>query len=344
MQTAVQKIQSKIMFLPARPPFMIDKDVAQAYEITTNKLNRAANRNPERFPDDFRFQLTKKEESHLNLKFQSGTSSWGGRRKPTLAYTREGCHMVATVLNTPRAVEHSIMIIRAFSALDRLKEDAHKESAYLQMLILMNKRLDRIEEKIDSKTYQRPHGKVVPLFGERPGAPEIKKPSKQLRTKSRLARLGLENEVRFLLEAERSYTEIAGILAEMGIATSTSAVQRYAAYLMKKPAKKSYEVQEFIVHLRENKNMTYSEIAEQMKTSRQRIHQIYTKTTANTEITARIKYLLAKRNEKVKDFAQRIGCKYQLVLAVIAQRSNKHTIRVAIAKGLGLPYSELWGE
>jgi len=82
------------MFLPARPPFMIDKDVAQVYEITTRKLNQAVNRNPERFPDDFRFQLTKKEESHLNLKFQSGTSSWGGRRKPILAYTREGCHMV----------------------------------------------------------------------------------------------------------------------------------------------------------------------------------------------------------------------------------------------------------
>lgn len=67
---------------------MLDSDLAQLYEVKTSELNKAVSRNKDRFPSDFMFQLTLKETT--NLKFQIGTSSsWGGRRKPSYAFTEQ---------------------------------------------------------------------------------------------------------------------------------------------------------------------------------------------------------------------------------------------------------------
>jgi len=347
----IQKIQSKIMVLPDRPPFMIDEDVAGVYGISTKKLNQAVNRNPERFPEDFRFQLTHDDVKKLNLekkvilRSQSVTSSWGGRRTLPWAYTREGCHMISTVLNTPRAIDQSIIIIRAFSALEQFAEAAYEASNLLQMILLVHNRLERIEKKIDNEIYQHPQGKVVPLFKGQPLPTQIKRPRKYRKVKHRFARMGVEEEVKFLLEAERTYKEIAAILIEMGVKTSKSAVQRYAMYLQDTEGElkpKSQEVQEFVVYLRDHKGLTYQEIAEKLKFSRQRAHQIHQEATTDTEPTARIKYLLTQRGEKANAFAERIGYKYQTVLAVINQRSKGRAVRAAIAKGLGLEYFDLW--
>ncbi|MBQ6753311.1 MAG: ORF6N domain-containing protein [Clostridia bacterium] len=96
---------------------MLDSDLANLYNVETKNLNKAANRNIERFPEDFRFRLTKEE--YENLRFQIGTSSenkseHGGRRYYPYAYTEQGIAMLASVLHTEIAVQASVNIMRAF--------------------------------------------------------------------------------------------------------------------------------------------------------------------------------------------------------------------------------------
>ncbi len=93
---------------------ILDSDLAAIYGVETKNLNKAIQRNRTRFPADFMFQLAREEVG--NLKFQIGTSSggWGGRRKLPYAFTEHGAIMAATVLNSPRAVEMSVFVVRAF--------------------------------------------------------------------------------------------------------------------------------------------------------------------------------------------------------------------------------------
>ncbi|GBC62910.1 hypothetical protein DENIS_3894 [Desulfonema ishimotonii] len=64
-ELTVQEIRSEIINLPGRPPVMPDRDLAEIYETKTKQVNEAAKRNPDRFPDDFRFQLTKEDVETL---------------------------------------------------------------------------------------------------------------------------------------------------------------------------------------------------------------------------------------------------------------------------------------
>jgi len=82
---------------------MLDEDLAELYGVTTGDLNKAVSRNIARFPDDFMFQLTKEEFD--NLFFQTGTSSWGGRRKPPSAFTEQGVAMLSGILHSERAIK-----------------------------------------------------------------------------------------------------------------------------------------------------------------------------------------------------------------------------------------------
>jgi hypothetical protein len=97
---------------------MLDKDLAMLYKVRTKNLNKAVKRNIERFPEDFMFQLTKEEVA--NLRFQFGTSSWGGRRYLPVVFTQEGVAMLSSVLNSKRAVLVNIQIMRAFVSLRRI--------------------------------------------------------------------------------------------------------------------------------------------------------------------------------------------------------------------------------
>lgn len=118
----MQIILSKIKSLPERPPFMLDSDIAMVYGSTTSRINQAVKRNPERFPEDFVFRLTKKEAESCGFEITDcdfKTDGRGGRRKPIYGFTREGCNMLSTVLNTPVAIARSIQIMRAFSAMER---------------------------------------------------------------------------------------------------------------------------------------------------------------------------------------------------------------------------------
>lgn len=101
---------------------MIDKDLAELYQVTTGNLNKAVLRNVKRFPEDFMFQLTKEEFDQLksNLIFQTGTSNWGGTRKLPYAFTEQGLAMLSGVLNSDIAIQVSINIMRAFVAMRQL--------------------------------------------------------------------------------------------------------------------------------------------------------------------------------------------------------------------------------
>ncbi len=103
---------------------MLDADLAALYGATTKRLNEQVARNPERFPSDFMFELINQEVAILKSQF--ATSSWGGKRKGPLAFTEHGALMAAMVLNSPRATEISVYVVRAFVELrDTLV--AHKE-------------------------------------------------------------------------------------------------------------------------------------------------------------------------------------------------------------------------
>jgi hypothetical protein len=92
---------------------MLDKDLAVLYGVTTGNLNKAVQRNLGRFPNDFMFQTTKEEFD--NLMFQIGISSWGGTRKLPFCFTEHGVAMLSSVLNSDRAINVNINIIRIFS-------------------------------------------------------------------------------------------------------------------------------------------------------------------------------------------------------------------------------------
>jgi ORF6N domain-containing protein len=97
---------------------MLDVDLAELYGVSPRRLNEQVRRNRHRFPQDFVFYL---EFTELrNLKSQFATSSWGGKRKPPLAFTEHGAIMAATILNSPRAVEMSVYVVRAFVKLKKV--------------------------------------------------------------------------------------------------------------------------------------------------------------------------------------------------------------------------------
>ena len=93
---------------------MLDSDLAEVYGVETRRINEAAKRNPIRFPPAYSFQLMPDEWN--NLMSQSATSSLGhgGRRKLPRAFTEHGAVMLATVLNSERAIQASIAVVDAF--------------------------------------------------------------------------------------------------------------------------------------------------------------------------------------------------------------------------------------
>jgi hypothetical protein len=122
---SVEVVATKILAIRGKR-VMLDKDLAELYEVKTRDLNKAVKRNKDRFPEDFMYQLTREEVT--NLKFQFGTSSWGGTRKPPCVFTEQGVAMLSSVLNSERAIQVNIAIMRAFVKLRQVLL-THKELA-----------------------------------------------------------------------------------------------------------------------------------------------------------------------------------------------------------------------
>jgi len=113
-----QEIIEKKIYLIRGTNVMLDKDLAELYGVETRVLIQAVKRNIERFPEDFMFQLTKEEFE--NLRSQIVTSSWGGRRYLPYAFTEQGVAMLSSVLNSKRAIQVNIAIMRVFVNIRRL--------------------------------------------------------------------------------------------------------------------------------------------------------------------------------------------------------------------------------
>ena len=138
---AIEAIASRIVVLRGER-VMLDSDLAALYGVTIKRLNEQVKRNLARFPSDFTFQLTREEWGFLRSQFATLEAGRGQHRKYLpYAFTEHGAIMAAMVLNSPRATEVSVYVVRAFVELrDTLV--AHKELA---------KRLDELESRLERK-------------------------------------------------------------------------------------------------------------------------------------------------------------------------------------------------
>ncbi len=127
-----ERIVGRIFVMRGRK-VMLDRDLAELYGVETKVLNQAVRRNIDRFPDDFMFKLNKEElndwtsqfvissnDNDKNLRSQIVTSSWGGHRYGSYAFTEQGVAMLSCVLKSNMAINASIQIIRTFTKLREL--------------------------------------------------------------------------------------------------------------------------------------------------------------------------------------------------------------------------------
>ena len=133
-----QEIIERKIYLIRGHKVMLSMDLAELYGVPVKRLNEQVKRNIKRFPDDFIFQLN--YEEYKILKSQIATSRWGGaRRANPYAFTEQGVAMLSSVLNSERAIQVNIAIMRAFVKLRQVLS-THKELAH---------KLNELERKIE---------------------------------------------------------------------------------------------------------------------------------------------------------------------------------------------------
>ena len=134
-----QRVEKKIYIIRGQK-VILDRDLAELYGVTTGNLNKAVNRNLERFPGDFMFKLTSEEAGYL--RFQFGSLKRGAHFKYfPYAFTEQGVAMLSSVLRSKRAIQVNIAIMRAFVKLRQILS-THKELA---------QKLNELEKKYDSQ-------------------------------------------------------------------------------------------------------------------------------------------------------------------------------------------------
>jgi len=141
---------------------IVDADLAALYDVPTKRFNEAIKRNLAKFPADFMFVLTDEEFAALRSQFATSNNKRGGRRYAPLVFTEHGALMAAMLINSPRAVEISVYVVRAFVQLRELVS-SHRELA---------KHLDNLEQKSPSPRLptrrlqpQHPHPAETSLRG-----------------------------------------------------------------------------------------------------------------------------------------------------------------------------------
>jgi len=170
----VERIERSILLIRGHK-VMLDADLAVLYAVSTKRLNEQVRRNRSRFPGDFMFQLTGEEVRSLRSQFATSKKGRGGRRYAPLVFTEQGIAMLSTVLNSERAIQVNIEIMRAFV---RLREmiATHKDLA---------RKLEALEKKYDA------HFKVVfDAIRELMARPEPNKRKIGFLVKERAARYG----------------------------------------------------------------------------------------------------------------------------------------------------------
>ena len=120
---------------------MIDRDLAFLYEVQTRVLNQSVRRNKERFPDDFMFQLTNEEAKNWKSQIVISNKEKMGLRKRPLAFTEHGILMLSSVLNSEKAIQVNIQIMRAFTQLRRMLLANHG----------LKRKIEEMERKYDKQ-------------------------------------------------------------------------------------------------------------------------------------------------------------------------------------------------
>jgi hypothetical protein len=137
----IEVIEKKIILIRGHK-VLLDSDLASLYDVETFNLNKAVKRNIDRFPEDFMFQLTREEAE--SLRFQFGISKKegrGGRRYLPYAFTEQGVAMLSSLLNSDRAVQVNIEIMRAFVQLRQM----------LSSNVELSRKLKTLENKYDAQ-------------------------------------------------------------------------------------------------------------------------------------------------------------------------------------------------
>ena len=153
---------------------MLDFDLAEMYEVENKYLKRIVRRNMSRFPEDFMFELTNIEANSLkdSLRCQIFTSNKGGVRYAPFAFTEQGVAMLAGLLNSPKAIEVNINIMRAFVHMRQyLLSHAPK-----QELEELRKRIEYLEEDItsDRDSYEKQFDDLFSAFAKLSAAVQVK--------------------------------------------------------------------------------------------------------------------------------------------------------------------------
>ncbi len=150
---------------------MLDSDLAELYDVETKQLKRQVKRNIERFPEDFMFELTEFETN--NLRSQIGTTSWGGSRYLPMVFTEYGVLMLSSVLNSKRAINVNIQIMRIFTrirqilidntelrlAIEELRKKTDNNSKNIEVVF---KYLDELLEKKENPEKRKSIGYKLP--------------------------------------------------------------------------------------------------------------------------------------------------------------------------------------
>ena len=143
--TSIEDVSRAIVVFRGRK-VLLDAELAALYGVTTKRLNEQVLRNRERFPTDFMFQLIAQEAATLRSQFATLKSGRGQHRKYLpYAFTEHGAIMAASVLNSPRAVEMSLYVVRAFV---RLRELLATNRAFARKLDELESRLQTHDEAI----------------------------------------------------------------------------------------------------------------------------------------------------------------------------------------------------
>ncbi len=143
-------VESRILIL-RHQRVILDSDLAELYGVSVSRLNEQVKRNRERFPADFMFQLTAKEDQILRSQIAISSPTHGGRRYPPYAFTEHGAIMAATVLNSKQAIDMSVFVVRAFV---RMREMLVKNRQLAAKINELDRRLEThdtaIQDLIDA--------------------------------------------------------------------------------------------------------------------------------------------------------------------------------------------------
>ena len=135
-----QIIENMIYFIRGHK-VMLDSDLALLYGVETKRLNEQVKRNIKRFPSDFMFRLTEKEEESLRSQIATSKLGSGGRRNLPYVFTEQGVSMLSSVLNNDRAIQVNIAIMRTFTSLRGMIAH-HKE---------LLRKIEGLEKKYDGQ-------------------------------------------------------------------------------------------------------------------------------------------------------------------------------------------------